>query len=235
MAGPAAAGMISAVKPLTDIRTLVLWLALFAPVAVWIGWQEQVDRYERFFQDTSIAQRMPSQKVVQHEAVLAALSHPPSPAQLLPSLQPAMPQLLGLGYMRGGAWVGSVAAPAGMPATLEQAHQLGRPVALAVDQSRYWLVAPSSWSLLLDARRFIPAADFPPTLAIMENAQKNPGAANLADIPGFLLLGGGVPVRAGDSVLGAIGVAGPPGGPPGGHLDAQRADEVLAANAALFQ
>ncbi len=162
--------MISAVKPLTDIRTLVLWLALFAPVAVWIGWQEQADRYERFFQDTSIAQRMLSQKVVQHEAVLAtlaALSHPPSPAQLLPSLQPAMPQLLGLGYLRGGAWEGSGAASAGLPGALEQARQLGRPVALAVDRARYWLVAPSSWSLLLDARRFIPAGDFPPTLATL--------------------------------------------------------------------
>ncbi|KAG1244664.1 hypothetical protein G6F65_021673 [Rhizopus arrhizus] len=30
---------------------------------------------------------------------------------------------------------------------------------------------------------------------MMENAQKNPGAANLTDIPGFLLLGGGVAVQ----------------------------------------
>ena len=49
---------------------------------------------------------------------------------------------------------------------------------------------------------------------MMENAQKNPGAANLTDIPGFLLLGGGVPVKAGSAVIGAIGVA----GAPGGHL-----------------
>jgi uncharacterized protein GlcG (DUF336 family) len=55
------------------------------------------------------------------------------------------------------------------------------------------------------------------TLAMMENAQKNPGAANLTDIPGFLLLGGGVPIRAGNDVIGAVGV----GGAPGGHLDEQ--------------
>ncbi|WP_044874232.1 heme-binding protein [Pseudomonas sp. LFM046] len=81
------------------------------------------------------------------------------------------------------------------------------------------------------AKAFTAASAKTPTLTIMENAQKNPGAANLADIPGFLLLGGGVPVKAGDAVIGAIGVA----GAPGGHLDAQCADAVLAENAALFK
>ena len=38
------------------------------------------------------------------------------------------------------------------------------------------------------------------TLAMMEGAQKNPAAANLVHIPGFLLLGGGVPVRVGNEV-----------------------------------
>lgn len=61
------------------------------------------------------------------------------------------------------------------------------------------------------------------TLAMMDNAQKNPAAANLVHIPGFLLLGGGVPVRAGNEVIGAIGV----GGAPGGHLDEQCAVAAL--------
>lgn len=61
------------------------------------------------------------------------------------------------------------------------------------------------------------------TLAMMEAAQKNPAAANLVHIPGFLLLGGGVPVRAGNDVIGAIGV----GGAPGGHLDEQCAAAAL--------
>jgi uncharacterized protein GlcG (DUF336 family) len=55
------------------------------------------------------------------------------------------------------------------------------------------------------------------TLAMMETAQKNPAAANLVNIPGYLLLGGGVPVRVGNDVIGAVGV----GGAPGGHLDEQ--------------
>ena len=61
------------------------------------------------------------------------------------------------------------------------------------------------------------------TLAMMEGAQKNAAAANLTDIPGFLLLGGGVPVKAGNEVIGAIGV----GGAPGGHLDEQCALAAL--------
>ena len=55
------------------------------------------------------------------------------------------------------------------------------------------------------------------TMAMMEGAQKNPAAATLVYIPGFLLVAGGVPVRVGTEVIGAVGV----GGAPGGHLDEQ--------------
>jgi len=61
------------------------------------------------------------------------------------------------------------------------------------------------------------------TLAMMDGAQKNPAAANLVHIPGFLLLGGGVPVKVGNEVIGAVGV----GGAPGGHLDEQCAMVAL--------
>lgn len=61
------------------------------------------------------------------------------------------------------------------------------------------------------------------TLAMMEAAQKNPAAANLVYIPGYLLLGGGVPVKVGNEVIGAVGV----GGAPGGHLDEQCAMAAL--------
>jgi uncharacterized protein GlcG (DUF336 family) len=62
------------------------------------------------------------------------------------------------------------------------------------------------------------------TTAIMENADKNPAARHLAAIEGFLLLGGGVPVKAGDEVIGAVGV----GGAPGGQLDEECANAGLA-------
>lgn len=54
-----------------------------------------------------------------------------------------------------------------------------------------------------------------PTSALAKNVQENPAAAQLAAIDGFLILGGGVPVKVGEETIGAIGV----GGAPGGHLD----------------
>ena len=61
------------------------------------------------------------------------------------------------------------------------------------------------------------------TLAMMEGAQKNPAAANLVYIPGYLLLGGGVPVKVGNEVIDAVGI----GGAPGGNLDEQCAMVAL--------
>ncbi len=55
------------------------------------------------------------------------------------------------------------------------------------------------------------------SLALMEAWQKNPAALALADVKGVIALGGGVPIRAGNEVVGAIGV----GGAPGGQLDEQ--------------
>lgn len=69
------------------------------------------------------------------------------------------------------------------------------------------------------------------TGAMLENVQKNPGAATLVDIPGFLVLGGGVPVKAGNEVIGAVGV----GGAPGGHLDEACASAGIAQVAELLK
>ncbi|MDO8457874.1 MAG: heme-binding protein [Burkholderiaceae bacterium] len=75
------------------------------------------------------------------------------------------------------------------------------------------------------AKAFTSASGKNTSLAMMENAQKNPAGANVAMIPGFLLLGGGVPVKVGDEVIGAVGV----GGAPGGHLDEKCALAGIAA------
>ena len=69
------------------------------------------------------------------------------------------------------------------------------------------------------------------TTAMLENVQKNPGAATLVDIPGFLILGGGVPVKVGNEVIGAVGV----GGAPGGHLDEACANAGIAKVADLLK
>ena len=55
------------------------------------------------------------------------------------------------------------------------------------------------------------------TSATVENVLKNPASAGIGQIEGFILLGGGMPIRSGNEVIGAIGV----GGAPGGHLDDQ--------------
>ena len=69
------------------------------------------------------------------------------------------------------------------------------------------------------------------TLAMMEGAQKNPAGAYLVHMPGFLLLGGGVPIKVGNEVIGAVGV----GGAPGGHLDEQCANAGIDKVKALLQ
>ncbi|GGX03141.1 hypothetical protein GCM10007242_05270 [Pigmentiphaga litoralis] len=67
-----------------------------------------------------------------------------------------------------------------------------------------------------------------PTLTMQENSQKNPVAQHLSDIPGFLLLGGGVPIRVGNEVVGAVGVAGAPSGVIDGECGAAGIESVKA-------
>ncbi|TDT93751.1 MULTISPECIES: GlcG/HbpS family heme-binding protein [Azorhizobium] len=76
------------------------------------------------------------------------------------------------------------------------------------------------------ARRkaFTSASTRLPTSTVAENVQKNPAAAQLVAIDGFLVLAGGVPVKAGSETIGAIGV----GGAPGGNLDEACANAALA-------
>jgi uncharacterized protein GlcG (DUF336 family) len=62
------------------------------------------------------------------------------------------------------------------------------------------------------------------TSQIAETVRSNPAAAGLMHVPGLLILGGGMPIRVGEEVVGAIGV----GGAPGGHLDDQCAEAGVA-------
>lgn len=73
------------------------------------------------------------------------------------------------------------------------------------------------------AKAYTSASSRNPTSGMAKAVQENPGAAGMVDIPGFLILAGGVPVKSGDAVIGAIGV----GGAPGGHLDEACANQAL--------
>lgn len=74
------------------------------------------------------------------------------------------------------------------------------------------------------AKAYTAASMRAPTTQLLEAVRTNPGALRLPDIEGFLILGGGMPIRAGDEVVGAIGVD----GAPGGHLDDQCAEAGIA-------
>ncbi len=50
------------------------------------------------------------------------------------------------------------------------------------------------------------------TSALVERSKSSPVLANLFKLPHLLLLGGGIVIKAGDEVVGAIGAAGAPGG-----------------------
>jgi len=75
------------------------------------------------------------------------------------------------------------------------------------------------------AKDFTSASSRNPTSGIAKAIQSNPDAAGMANIPGFLVLGGGVPLKIGNETIGAIGVA----GAPGGHLDEACAQKAITA------
>jgi uncharacterized protein GlcG (DUF336 family) len=77
------------------------------------------------------------------------------------------------------------------------------------------------------AKAFTSASARAMTTAMAQATVDNPAARNLVHIPGFLVLGGGVPVRAGDEVIGAVGV----GGAPSGQIDEECAQAGIAAAA----
>jgi len=62
------------------------------------------------------------------------------------------------------------------------------------------------------AKAFTSASIRNATSAVLAAVEQNPAQRNLGQIQGFLLVGGGVPIRAGEEVIGAVGVGGAPSG-----------------------
>lgn len=61
-------------------------------------------------------------------------------------------------------------------------------------------------------RKAYTAASFATPTSVLQQRVQDPAASTLRDIPDVLLLGGGLPVNAGDETIAGIGVAGAPGG-----------------------
>lgn len=74
------------------------------------------------------------------------------------------------------------------------------------------------------SKAFTSASSRNPTSGIAKAVQSNPDAAGMTQIPDFLVLAGGVPIKIGNETIGGIGVA----GAPGGHLDEACAQKALA-------
>ena len=112
------------------------------------------------------------------------------------------------------------AASAASAECLGKGYRVSAAVVDRAGQLKAHLRADGAGPHTLDTSRkkaFTAATLRTPTTALLELVQKNPGAQTLPLMEGVLILGGGLPIRAGSDVVGAIGV----GGAPGGHLDDQ--------------
>ena len=145
-------------------------MALACAGAAFIARADLAERRAAFETDARIAHRLLSQRVVQHDAILAtlALLQPgggaeAAPEQRLPSVYPQVLRVLRRDA--GAAWADAAAAQA-LVAAEEESRRLQRAVAAGVDlpQGRYWLVraaAPASFALLIDAVAMVPTEEWP--------------------------------------------------------------------------
>lgn len=144
---------------------LALWLALALAGCVLIARAELVRLREAFETDARIAHRLLSQRVVQHDAILAtlALLQPSAgadaPEQRLPALYP---QILSVQRRDGGA---SWADPA-LAAAEERSRAAGRAALADADlrsgQYRLVLAArPASFAVRIDLRQVVPWNEWP--------------------------------------------------------------------------
>lgn len=100
-------------------------------------------------------------------------------------------------------------------ATLDQCHAENRTAVVAVVDRGGNLVAlrrddnvgPHN-TLAAQRKAYTALSSKTPTRLFAERAASTPDAANLNTLDELLLLGGGVPLKVGDEVIGAIGVAG---------------------------
>lgn len=106
-----------------------------------------------------------------------------------------------------------------LDATLAACHRDGRTgVAAIVDRSGNLValqrddnVGPHN-TVAAQRKAFTALSTKTPTGAFAERARSNPDTQNLNTLDELLLLGGGIPLKVGNDVVGAIGVAGTGGG-----------------------
>lgn len=115
-------------------------------------------------------------------------------------------------------------------ATMSACHAQGRSaVAAVIDRGGHLLslqrddsVGPHNTDAAIK-KAFTALSTKTPSRILAENARSNPESSNLNTISSLLLIGGGVPVKVGNEVIGAIGV----GGAGGSAIDESCALEAI--------
>ncbi|MDP5292557.1 heme-binding protein [Oceanimonas sp. CHS3-5] len=121
-----------------------------------------------------------------------------------------------------------------LDATLDACHAQGRTAVAAVVDRGGNLVAlqrddnvgPHN-TLAAQRKAFTSLSTKTPSRELSEKARNNPEAENLNTLDELLLLGGGVPLKVGDQVIGAIGVAGAGGAAVDEGCALQAIEQVL--------
>lgn len=147
---------------------ILAWCALTALGSIVLARMELAQLREAFETDARIVHRLLSQRVVQHDAVLATLAllqAPGDPSQQSPPeqrLSSVYPQFIGVMRRdRDAPW------PHPLLGTAEaESRQARRPALAGLDlkSGRYWLVLaadPASYGLLVDVRSTVPVDEWP--------------------------------------------------------------------------
>ena len=121
-------------------------------------------------------------------------------------------------------------------ATMAACHAQGRSaVAAVIDRGGHLLslqrddsVGPHNTDAAVK-KAFTALSSKTPSRIFAEKARKDPESTNLNTIDSLLLIGGGVPVKVGDEVIGAIGVGGAGGSVIDEGCALQAIDKVLGS------
>ena len=193
---------------------LLLWAVVACAGAVWLAAARLQQLQAAFETDARIVHRLLSQRVVQHDAIMATLSllqpsdrtasgdaasagAPPASAEALPRLSSVYPQILTvLQRPAAGAWPPGIAAElaAAEAASRQSGHaEMAR---LDLPTGRYYLVLaglPTSYALHIDLRTTIPRDEWPMDMSTSPvRVTLERGGQAFVVQPGSHELGGGI-------------------------------------------
>ena len=149
-----------------------------------------------FFRSASRAMTTVAAIVLSSTPTLSAFAAPPAQVLQQPNVSLALANAL-------------------IDATLDVCHADGRSaVAVVVDRGGNLVAVQRDDSVgphnteAAQRKAFTALSTKTPTRQLAANARANPESQNLATVGSLLLIGGGVPLRVGEDVIGALGVGG---------------------------